>query len=51
MSTKICPTCKATIDAGARTCPKCGKTFTTAGGVLVAVIVGLVLAGIFFGSR
>lgn len=48
---KTCPTCKTQLDNGARKCPKCGKTFTTIGGVFVAVIIGLILAGAFFGSR
>ena len=48
---KTCPNCKSQLDDGARTCPKCGKTFTTASGIFWAVIVGLLLAGLFFGSR
>ncbi len=48
---KTCPNCKTQLDSGARTCPKCGKTFTTFGGVLIAVIVGLVIAGFLFSSR
>lgn len=40
---KPCPTCGQTIAKGARTCPHCGKTTTTAGGILFAIIVGILL--------
>lgn len=42
---KTCPTCGKELDSGARTCPGCGKRFTTFGGVIVAIIIGLILAG------
>ena len=48
---KTCPSCKTDCADNARTCPKCGNTFTTIGGVFVAVIIGLILAGAFFGLR
>ena len=43
-----CSACGGQMAKGARACPHCGKTYTTAGGVFVAVVVGLVLAGWFF---
>lgn len=48
---KRCPTCKKEVAHGARTCPHCGKTFTTAGGVFIAVIVALILGAIIFGAH
>ena len=47
---KTCPSCNKQIDDGARTCPNCGKTFTTAGGIFLAIVIGLILAGAFFGT-
>lgn len=46
---KTCPSCSTEIADNARRCPKGGHTFTTAGGVFVAVIIGLVLAAVVFG--
>lgn len=48
---KTCPNCKTQLDDGARTCPKCGKTFTTAGGIFIAVIIALVIGGCVFSQR
>jgi predicted amidophosphoribosyltransferase len=45
---KTCPTCQKEIDDGARTCPGCGKSFTTFGGVFIAILIGLILGGFFF---
>lgn len=42
---KTCPTCQKQIDDDARTCPGCGKTFTTSGGVFIAIVIGLILGG------
>jgi RNA polymerase subunit RPABC4/transcription elongation factor Spt4 len=42
---KTCPTCKSQIDSGASTCPKCGRQFTTLGGIFIAVIVALIIGG------
>jgi len=41
---KTCPSCQTELADNARRCTKCGHTFTTAGGVFVAVIVALVIA-------
>ena len=46
-----CSACGQPIAKGARTCPHCGKTYTTLGSVIVAVVVALILAGLFFGRR
>jgi predicted amidophosphoribosyltransferase len=43
----LCPTCKKEIASGARTCPNCGKTFTTSGGIFIAILIGLLLGGFF----
>ena len=48
---KTCPNCQTQLDDGARTCPKCGKKFTTASSIAIAVIIGLLLGGFFFASR
>jgi len=48
---KTCPTCKKQIDEGARTCPNCGKTFTTSSGIFWAILIGLLLGGFFFIRR
>lgn len=48
---KLCPQCQKEIAEGARTCPGCGKTFTTAGGVFIAIIIALILGGGFLVSR
>lgn len=51
MKLKNCSACGRQMAKGARTCPGCGKTYTTIGSVIIAIIVGLILAGAFFGSR
>ena len=42
---KSCDACGRDMAKGARTCPHCGKNYTTWSGVAVAVIIGLLLAG------
>jgi anaerobic ribonucleoside-triphosphate reductase len=42
---RACTACGKDMAKGARTCPHCGKTYTTVCGVAVAVIIGLLLAG------
>lgn len=48
---KRCPVCTKEIAKGARTCPHCGKTFTTFGGVFIAILLGLLLGGFFVFRR
>ena len=48
---KFCPVCEKEIARGARTCPQCGKTFTTFGGMFIAIILGLLLGGYFLLRR
>lgn len=48
---KSCPACHRQIAKDTRTCPHCGKTFTTAGGVFVALLIGLILGGFFYFGR
>jgi ribosomal protein L32 len=43
-----CKSCGKQIASDARTCPHCGKTYTSAGGILVAVILGLIIGGWLF---
>lgn len=45
---KACDACGKDMAKGARTCPHCGKSYTSVGGVFIAVILGLILAGFFF---
>lgn len=47
MALKTCGECGKQMADGARTCPHCGKTYTTLSGVIIAVIIGLILAGVF----
>lgn len=42
---KICPNCKKEVADNARTCPQCGHTFTTAGGIFIAVLIALIIGG------
>lgn len=42
---KPCPACGKEIFKGARTCPQCGKKFTTWSSLILALIIGLVIAG------
>lgn len=42
---KSCDACGHDMAKGARTCPHCGKSYTTWSGVLLAVLIGLLLAG------
>ncbi len=44
---KRCTACEKMIARGARSCPHCGKTYTTAGGILLAIVIGLILAAVF----
>jgi predicted amidophosphoribosyltransferase len=39
-----CPACGTQIYKGARTCPNCGKTRTSAVGIIIAVLIGLAAA-------
>ena len=39
-----CPACSHPIARGARRCPQCGKTFTTALSWIGAVLIGLLIA-------
>ncbi len=48
MALKKCDSCGKEIDSGARKCPHCGKTYTTAGGIFIAVIVALIIGGCVF---
>jgi predicted amidophosphoribosyltransferase len=43
---KRCKACEQMIARGARTCPHCGKTYTTAGGILIAIVIGLIIAAV-----
>lgn len=45
---KKCEACGKPMAKGARTCPHCGKTHTTLGGIFIAIIIGLILAGFLF---
>jgi uncharacterized protein (UPF0212 family) len=45
---KVCPTCQKRIDSGASTCPGCGKRFTSWQGIVLAILIGLVVGGVFF---
>jgi RNA polymerase subunit RPABC4/transcription elongation factor Spt4 len=47
---KPCPDCGREVSESARRCPQCGKAFTTFGGVIVAIIIGLIIGIILFGS-
>lgn len=40
-----CGTCHKPMAKGARTCPHCGKTYTNAGGIFFAIIIGLIVGG------
>jgi len=40
-----CGTCHKRMARGARTCPHCGKTYTNASGIFIAIIVGLIVGG------
>jgi hypothetical protein len=42
-----CPDCGHQVSHTARRCPNCGKTFTTMGGVIVAIIIGVIIFAIF----
>lgn len=44
-----CKQCGGPLSPSARKCPHCGHTYTTPGGVLVAIIVGVVFGLIFLG--
>lgn len=50
-SMKTCPSCRHQVGDNARNCPKCGHTFTTAGGIFIAIIVALVIGGCVFRMR
>lgn len=39
---KNCPSCQTSLAEDARTCPKCGQTFTTSSGVLLAILLGVI---------
>ncbi len=47
-SLRMCKSCHKMIARSARTCPKCGHTYTTAGGILIAIIVAIILAAFSF---
>ena len=51
MALTKCKECGKEMSDGARKCPHCGKTYTTAGGIFIAIIIGLILAGAFFANR
>lgn len=51
MALKKCTECKKEMADGARTCPHCGKTYTTFGGIFIAVIIALVIGGCVFSQR
>jgi RNA polymerase subunit RPABC4/transcription elongation factor Spt4 len=51
MSLKKCDECGKDMADGARTCPHCGKTYTTAGGIFLAVVIALVIGGCVFVQR
>ena len=46
-----CPDCGKTVSVHAETCPSCGRRFKhvqTPGGMLAAVVLGLLICGIIF---
>ena len=43
---KACKACHKMIARDARTCPHCGKNYTTIGGVVIAIIIGLIVASL-----
>jgi ribosomal protein L32 len=43
---KMCKACEKMIARGARTCPNCGQSYTTAGGILIAIVIGLIIAAV-----
>lgn len=43
-----CEACGKEMAKSARTCPHCGKSYTTFGGVFWAILLGLLLGGFFF---
>lgn len=51
MALKKCTECKKEMADGARTCPHCGKTYTTFGGIFIAVIIALIIGGCVFSQR
>jgi RNA polymerase subunit RPABC4/transcription elongation factor Spt4 len=51
MALKKCTECGKEMSAGARTCPHCGKSYTTVGGIFIAVLIALVIGGCVFSQR
>lgn len=51
MALKKCTECGKEMSDGARKCPHCGKTYTTASGIFIAVIIALVIGGCVFSQR
>ena len=48
---KKCPSCKYEISASAKTCPNCGKKFTSVVTKVIAVIFAIGLIGAIFGDK
>jgi len=48
---KDCEVCGKQMAKGARTCPHCGKTYTTSGGIFLAILIGLAIGGCFMARR
>lgn len=40
-----CKACGKPIWKKARTCPHCGRVYTTGSGVFIAIVIGLLIAG------
>lgn len=51
MALKKCTDCGKEMSDGARKCPHCGKTYTTAGGIFIAVLIALIIGGCVFSQR
>ena len=51
MALKPCDECGKQMAEDARTCPHCGKTYTTGSGIFIAILIGLILGGFFLASR
>lgn len=48
MALKKCEECGKEMSDEARTCPHCGKTYTTSGGVFIAIVIALAIGGCIY---